>query len=336
LPVDTRFAYAYAIGRIRVIEKKLLDKGKLDRMIDSKSPDEALKVIVESGYVESSTLAGNAGEYENLLREEEKRLYGLLREVTSDDELFNIFLLKNDYHNIKVLLKSEFLAIEANDNLLVSGTMPPMHIKTAINERELDRLPLYMKEAIDECLDTFSRTNDPRQIDLILDKAYFRHIVEISEKSGHEYVKELVKIIIDLTNIKTFIRIKNLNMSADLLSRSLIPGGTIADSFFTENMDTNMEVFVEKIKNSPYFNICSQGISNYVNTGNLSRLEKLADDYIINFVKKSRYKTLGIEPLIGYLVAKENEIKNVRIIMVGKINNISGDIIRERLRDTYV
>ncbi|MDK2799758.1 MAG: V/A-type H+/Na+-transporting ATPase subunit [Clostridiales bacterium] len=44
----------------------------------------------------------------------------------------------------------------------------------------------------------------------------------------------------------------------------------------------------------------------------------------------------GIEPLVAYLMAKENEIKIVRIIMVGKINNISNEIIRERLREAYV
>jgi len=35
-------------------------------------------------------------------------------------------------------------------------------------------------------------------------------------------------------------------------------------------------------------------------------------------------------------MAKETEIKNARIIMVGKINNISNDVIRERLRESYV
>jgi len=46
--------------------------------------------------------------------------------------------------------------------------------------------------------------------------------------------------------------------------------------------------------------------------------------------------TFGPEPLFSYLVAKEMEIKILRIIMVSKMNNISPDAIRERLRDLYV
>jgi V/A-type H+-transporting ATPase subunit C len=56
-------------------------------------------------------------------------------------------------------------------------------------------------------------------------------------------------------------------------------------------------------------------------------LEKLSDNYIMAYVRKALFTAFGLEPLIGYLIAKENEIKNLRIIMVGKINGISNDII---------
>ena len=60
------------------------------------------------------------------------------------------------------------------------------------------------------------------------------------------------------------------------------------------------------------------------------------DDFLLSFVKASRWNPLGIEPIIGYLLAKENEIRLIRIIMVGKINNLPAETIRERLRDVYV
>lgn len=65
-------------------------------------------------------------------------------------------------------------------------------------------------------------------------------------------------------------------------------------------------------------------------------LEKLRDNYILNFSKIGKYVTFGIEPLVGFITAKENDIKNIRIILSGKLNNISNDKIKERIRDTYV
>jgi V/A-type H+-transporting ATPase subunit C len=336
-------SFAYAIGRIRAIEKRLLDKGKFDRMIESKTPEEAIKVVAEAGYAESSSFSGNIVDYEIVLKEEERKLFSLLKEISSQSEVFDIFMLKNDYHNIKVILKSEFLEIEVDDSLLNTGIIPVSQLRVIITDRDFDKLSQFlkdssehMKNSIEEVIDTFSRTKDPRQIDLILDRYYFNHILELSEKNGFSYVEDLVKIIIDTTNIKTYLRVRNLNMTLELLEKSLIPGGTISNTVFLENYEKSPETLLQATKHTKYYNLFSECINSYILKGSFARLEKLLDDYVINFVKKSKFKTLGIEPLIGYLVGKENEIKNLRIVMVGKINNISNNIIRERLRETYV
>ena len=44
----------------------------------------------------------------------------------------------------------------------------------------------------------------------------------------------------------------------------------------------------------------------------------------------------GISPLIAYILARETEIKAVRIILSGKHNNLPQETIRERLREMYV
>ena len=56
----------------------------------------------------------------------------------------------------------------------------------------------------------------------------------------------------------------------------------------------------------------------------------------MSYIRNARLVTIGVEPLIAWLFAKETEIRNVRMIMTGKINNLPMDMIRERLRETYV
>lgn len=65
--------YAYSVSRIRAIERKLLDKGKLDRMVEAKSPEEALKVLLEAEYGNSMSETVSIYEYENLLSDEYKK-----------------------------------------------------------------------------------------------------------------------------------------------------------------------------------------------------------------------------------------------------------------------
>ena len=46
--------------------------------------------------------------------------------------------------------------------------------------------------------------------------------------------------------------------------------------------------------------------------------------------------SFSIGPLVAYILARENEIKTVRIILSGKQNDFSDDAIRERVREMYV
>ena len=70
--------------------------------------------------------------------------------------------------------------------------------------------------------------------------------------------------------------------------------------------------------------------------GNFSLIEKLFDEYVLNYVKKAKYITFGIEPLIGYFFAKKTECINIRNIITGKINRLPSDVIKQRLRKTYI
>lgn len=334
MAVDTQ--YAFAVGKIRAIEKRLLDKVRMERMIDAKSSEEALKVLLEAGYQEGVDNHSSAFEYESILRNEQVKVYELLKSIAPEPEVFDLFLLGNDYHNIKVLLKAEFLEQDHDYMLIDTGTISIAELKKMICERNLTEMPNIMRDAIEECIDVFNRTNDPQSIDIILDRASFQQMKEYASASGYRFVSELVQLMIDLTNIKIFLRARSTGKSWDFLQKILLPGGKIDSKVFIDNLGDSLEGFLDFLKDKPYRNICEVGIEDFRSTGSLAKFERLTDNYIMSYIKKAKYVALGIEPLIAYLWAKENEIKNARIIMVGKINNISSEVIRERLRETYV
>ena len=57
---------------------------------------------------------------------------------------------------------------------------------------------------------------------------------------------------------------------------------------------------------------------------------------IIQTIKPQKYNPFSVEPLVAYVLARENEIKTVRIILSAKANNLPEDSIRERVREMYV
>ena len=328
--------YAYSVSRIRAIEKRMLNRQKFDRMIDAKTPEEALKVLLEAGYGFGDSEQGNVYDYEKLLKDESRKVFQLLREIAPEPKIFDLFLILNDYHNLKVLLKSEFAGQSAEHLLSDASLLPPQKLRLKLQERKLEDLAPHMREAIEETIDTYNRTSDPQVIDLILDKAAYTHMLEEAKATKSAFIIKLVQIMIDLANINSFFRVKILKKSWDYLDRVLLDGGIIDKKVFMENLQSSLENFGHELSRTPYGKLCEEGVSSLQSSKGITQFEKLTDNFIMEYIKKARYITLGVEPLVAYLKAKQTEIKNARIVMVGKINNISGEIIRERLREVYV
>ena len=141
---------------------------------------------------------------------------------------------------------------------------------------------------------------------------------------------------IDLINIKSLIRVKAMGYGRDFLKKVILTNGKLDYSFFNDIFDESMETLSDRLAFKDYGKVVEEGISNYIKTKSLTKFEKLSDDFIFELAKKGKYVAFGIEPLVGYLMAKENEAKIIRMIMVGKINEIPNELIRERLRDVYV
>jgi V/A-type H+-transporting ATPase subunit C len=65
-------------------------------------------------------------------------------------------------------------------------------------------------------------------------------------------------------------------------------------------------------------------------------LEKACDDFLIDYIVRAKYFPFGAEPLVSYILAKENEIKNLRLVLFGKKSGFSSEDIRRLLRNSYV
>ena len=67
-----------------------------------------------------------------------------------------------------------------------------------------------------------------------------------------------------------------------------------------------------------------------------SAFERWCDNQLIESIKPQKYNPFSAGPLVAYLLARENEIKTVRIILTGKLNGLPDERIRERIREMYV
>jgi V/A-type H+-transporting ATPase subunit C len=327
--------YAYAVGRIRAREARLLDVHKLLSILEAESVEETLKELSDTDYGEGLALVKSEEDFDSHLSRQMESIYELVSELTKDPELTDLFILRNDFHNLKVAFKKKYGATVKEEYYLAPSIVNREELVEALATGNFARLPALLAGALEKIEKIFSSEKNIQLIDIILDKEYLSHCLYVSRRAKCEFLEKLFLIQIDLTNIRTFLRLKEMGKERDYLEKCLISGGFLEREEFLKSFAGSIDSFVDSLRYKDYYEMLKKGVDYWKRSGSFSFLEKLFDDYLLNFVKKAKYITFGIEPLIGYLVAKEMEAKNLRTIMVGKFNRLPTEIIKERLRELY-
>jgi ATP synthase, subunit C len=317
--------------RIRHAEKKLLTKQQLQRLADAKNLEDAIKLLNETSYSSELSKLDRPENYEQVLSEVLNKTYKEAMEISPDKSLVEILSCKYDYHNLKVLVKENILK-EKFDS---------MYCMLDENEIEAFReLALKNDEGLSkdfkECLDFFETTKDPQDIDIFLDKKYFEKVLSLAEGFKLEMITEYFKAMIDFINLRTFIRCRKQNQVKETLEKVLIKGGDVETDKILEMFYEDIEILPIKLKAYKIGRVLSKIVEEYKNTNSLNSFEKSMDDYLVEIVRKAKSIHYGAEVIFSFLFAKELEIKNLRLILVGKVNGLSADFIKERLREVYV
>jgi len=318
--------YPYAVARIRMLERSLLTEKEYTQMIDARSADEAMKILMDAGYGEFGM--ADARDFETLLSAQLSKAYSDVRELTTEN-FMDVFLYKNDYHNLKVLIKADITETDADAYLIGGGTVDLEVMKNAFAGKNFSTIPYEMQEAVAAAYEAYGKNQSGQAVDIVLDKAAFRQMSLTAKKSGSDFIKKYVEYVCDITNLKNFLRVKTMRRPFEMFAEIYVEGGSItADAFRTAfGADTPWGGF----KGSQYGELCAEGMPQ-----GFTVFERLCDNFIMAFIREAKYRSLTMEPMAAYIYARETEVKTVRIIMSGKLNDIDADIIKERLRDAYV
>lgn len=317
--------------RIRHAEKKLLTKQQLQRLADAKNLEDAIKLLNETSYSSELSKLDRPENYEQVLSEVLNKTYKEAMEISPEKSLVEILSCKYDYHNLKVLVKENILK-EKFDSMycMLDGNEIEAFRELALKNDE------GLSKDFKECLDFFETTKDPQDIDIFIDKKYFEKVLSLAEGFKLEMITEYFKAMIDFINLRTFIRCRKQNQVKETLEKVLIKGGDVETDKILDMFYEDIEILPIKLKAYKIGRVLSKIVEEYKNTNSLNRFEKSMDDYLVEIVRKAKSIHYGAEVIFSFLFAKEMEIKNLRLILVGKVNGLSADFIKERLREVYV
>ncbi len=257
----SRLSYAYAVGRVRALEKDLVEKAVFREALEERDFANALKLIFDAGnFSEELIQIKDSTELDAFLDKEKKEIDRLLSEILLDEDLMRIY--RND---------------ESPDQALVAA--------------ELSRYP---------------------------------------------FVQDYIRHRIDLGNIKIFFRAKYLGFSEDRLEGLILRGGFVGEELFLRNYGLSLAEVGEKLQASPYKELWMRAADALGQRETFVELERGIEDFLMTYLKKAKYIVFGPEPVFAYGLAKKRELSLVRLIGIGKFNQIPDQLLKERMSETYV
>ncbi|MDO8886285.1 MAG: V-type ATP synthase subunit C [Candidatus Oleimmundimicrobium sp.] len=326
--------YGFAVGRIKVRETKMLGSNRLDRLINADDFADQKRILAETDYANFFQEAKTPEDVEESLDNYLAVLYEFLEEVYPDKQILSYFRSRYDFHNLKVLLKAKYEGKPIERIWSKLGMLEIEKIKKAIEESELEEIIEPYRSALYEAMERFEQDRDFQQIDIVLDKALYRYLYEVARKQKNKFFIGFVRSLIDLVNLKVFLRAKILNREPKFIEDAFLNKGYLEKEKLVSIYHDTLSIVADKLKETPYAAILQESMVGQ--EFNLDLFDKKVDDFLIHYIQPVKYIPVGLEPLISYIMAKENEVKSLRIILIGKLSGLSAQTIKERVRVQYV
>jgi V/A-type H+-transporting ATPase subunit C len=81
----------------------------------------------------------------------------------------------------------------------------------------------------------------------------------------------------------------------------------------------------------PYHRVVETGANYLMSDKSFLKIEQQCDEFLTGFLKSTIQITAGPQPIIAYLLMKENEIRDVRLILTAKKNFLDTKRILDRI-----
>ena len=306
----------YAVARIRCHENGLIGRERMARMIAG-TAEEAMQVLTGAGY---------GGAAAALIAAELARTDALVREVSPDPALTELFLMQADVHNLKALYKLRLLGGgDAGPALMQGGAFEPAALARMVRESDYEGLPAPLAEALRGLDEAFSHeTADPVRVSTALDGAYFR----MGYASKSAFAVEYFKARADFENALVLLRLTNMGAAEERLAQALLPAGNIPETEFLKAAGLPAEQWGKELMQGPAGEVLRKAVEDAQQSGPQA-VERARDNYLIRLAERGRFDQDTVAPIVGYLLAREQEARCIRLILTAKRNGLPESIRKD-------
>jgi len=319
--------HTFQTARIRAIEMQLLTKTALLDLANAETFEAAADLLSATEYALPQGAASLA-EVEKILllrRSAVRELFGLL---CLDKSIVKLFKTRDDFANLRLAIRRTLTVKPVGTDYSSDGNVPTEMFQSAFEKDNLDIFPYYLQAAAENAVLAYYQNKDVRSIDYEIDAAQAQYNLDEACRLENIFLIGLFRIHTDLTNIRTMFRLK---FSQSEQRNAFLQGGFVELERLTKALDLGYETVGQLFFVTPYYQVVEAGTAYLSSDKSFLKLEQQCDEFLTGFLKTTIQITTGPQPIIAYLLMKENEIRKIRLILTAKKNSLTPKLILDRI-----
>jgi len=327
-PVGTDdWRYVYQSAQVRVLELQMLTRAAFLDMANAENFLAAVDLLSATEYAMPHSEKSSV-EMENNLLLRRAAVRELFADLILDKPIVKLFKTRDDFANLRLAVRRTLTDKPIGTDYSADGNFPPEQFEQVFAEENYTEFPDYMAEAADRAVLAYYRNKDIRQIDNAIDSAQAEYNLKQARRLNSIFLLSLFRTQIDLTNIRTMLRLK---FTESEQRNVFLKGGFIELERLERGAELGYEALAPLFFVTPYYHLVEAGAAYLTSDKSFLRIEQQYEEHLTGFLKSTVQITAGPQPIIAYLLLKENEIRTVRLILTAKKNNLDTKLILDRI-----
>jgi len=325
--------YLFACAELEAKESEFLDKSKIDRMLKSKNLKEFIKNLGDTVYSGYSGELESSRDFEKVIAGEYAKIGDFLSRRLKSSHLAagEILFFEEVLHNLKIIFKSIILDKDFEE-LFIPLFYSYGSLKKAIKEGKYNGLSKSVSATfrfVSEMIDK-KEEKDYRIMEFEIEKFYLSEVFRSVEELNSNLIRDYIKHVIDILNIKNIYRSNYLEEELGL-SYFLHDNGFLPVDLMLEFRDKGPDVFLKNMKKTDYADIVVRGADALDSERTFSYFEKEEDLFYVNILEPLKYTTSNIEKIFKFFLRKKMELKSLNIIFTGTLYSVDIKEIKDRI-----
>ncbi len=322
--------YTFQTAQVRAFEMQMLSRAALLDMANAGSFEQAADLL--SGTEYALPRGGrDFAEVEEILQQRRAALRQLFSVLMLDKPIVELFRTRDDFANMRLAVRRILTEKELGTDYSSDGNVQPELIEQIFSEEDEFSKPVfpdYIRQAAEGAVLAYYQNKDIRQVDYAIDRVQAQYNLRRARKLKSVFLLGLFKIQIDLTNIRTMLRLK---FTESEQRNVFLEGGFIELERFRHGLELGYEGLGPLFFVTPYHRIVDTGANYLASKKSFLKVEQQCEEHLTGFLKSTVQITSGPQPIIAFLLLKENEIRTVRLILTARKNSLDTKLILDRI-----